>query len=246
MSGSEQAPVVGVSTYRQRAVTGVWDVEACLTPAPYVEGVTRAGGIAVLLPPQPADAAVAAAVLDRLDGLVLVGGSDVDPALYGAGPHDATDPPQRQRDTWEALLVHEAIARGVPFLGICRGAQVLGVALGGTLHQHVPEVIGHHGHRAGNAVFTPTVVTTVPGTRVADILGDGVTAPCYHHQAIDRVADGLVVGARDDDGLVEAVELPDHPFGVAVQWHPEEDLDDLRLFAALVDASARRRTGAYA
>ena len=122
-------------------------------------------------------------------------------------------------------------------LGICRGAQVLNVAFGGTLHQHLPDVLGHSGHRAGNAVFTSLPVRTVAGTRLAALLGESVEASCYHHQAVDEVGEGLVVSAWDADGVVEALEVPGDRFVLAVQWHPEERLDDLRLFSAIVDAA---------
>jgi putative glutamine amidotransferase len=130
----------------------------------------------------------------------------------------------------------------MPVLGICRGAQVINVALGGTLHQHLPDVIGHAHHQQGNAVFSTSAVRTVPGTRLAALIGESSDAQCYHHQAIDRLGDGLIVSAQDSDGVIEAIEkdpaTPGDNFLLAVQWHPEERLDDLRLFAAVVDAAA--------
>ena len=239
MSASEtsSAPVIGLTTYLQRAVSGVWDVQACFLPGQYLDGVTRAGGIGLLLPPQPVSTDVVDAVLDRLDGLVLTGGIDVDPARYGQDPHAETDTPQPLRDDWEAALAQGAIERGLPLLGICRGAQVLNVVRGGTLHQHVPDVVGHEGHRQGQAVFLANDVRTEPGSLLASVIGESLAGQCYHHQAVDVVGDGLVVSARDAAGVVEALELPDHPFALAVQWHPEESLDDLRLFRALVDAA---------
>ena len=197
-----------------------------------------AGGIAALLPPQPVDAEIASRVLDGLDGLVITGGRDVDPAGTASKPHPATDEAiadNRQRDAFEFALVDGAIRRGMPLLGICRGAQVLNVALGGTLHQHLPDVIGHTHHQLGNAVFATSAVRTVPGTRLAALIGESSDAQCYHHQAIDRLGDGLIVSAQDSDGVIEAVErirqCPATAFVLAVQWHPEERLDDLRLFA---------------
>ncbi len=131
----------------------------------------------------------------------------------------------------------------MPVLGICRGAQVVNVALGGTLHQHLPDVFGHTGHQQGNAVFSTSAVRTVPGTRLAALIGGTSDVQCYHHQAIDRLGEGLIVAAQDSDGVIEAVELPGENFVLAVQWHPEERLDDIRLFVAVVEAAAQYATG---
>lgn len=230
-------PVIGLTTYRQQARSGVWDVHASFLPGVYLDGVTLAGGIAMLLPPQTVDATIAARVVDGLDGLIITGGKDIDPATYGHAPHPATEEPARDRDAWEFALLAAALRRGVPVLGICRGAQVLNVALGGTLHQHLPDVIGHSGHRAGDAVFAISTVRTVEGSTVHALVGPSVQAKCYHHQAIDRLGEGLVVSAIDAEGVIEAVEHTGASFVVAVQWHPEETLDDLRLFAGLVEAA---------
>jgi len=233
-------PVVGLTTYLQQAQTGVWDVRASFLPAIYFEGVGLAGGISVLLPPQHVDDEIVDRVLDGLDGLIITGGRDVDPGAYGQDRHPATDEANeynRLRDAWEFELLKGAIRRGLPVLGICRGAQVLNVALGGTLHQHLPDVVGHSEHQKGNAVFSTSSIRTVPETRLASLIGESSDAQCYHHQAIDRLGDGLIVSARDADGVIEAVEFPGDRFLLAVQWHPEETLDDLRLFAALVEAA---------
>jgi putative glutamine amidotransferase len=247
LSGSDLRPVVGLTTYLQPAQTGVWNVRASFLPAIYLEGVTLAGGIGLLLPPQPVDAGIAARVIDGLDALVLTGGRDVDPATYGEEPLPTTDAPARDRDAWEFALLKEALERGLPVLGICRGAQVLNVALGGTLHQHLPDIVGHGWHQAGNAVFNTSAIQTVPGTRLAALIGESTDAQCYHHQAIDELGQGLMASAWDRDGVVEAIEKPsetsgDH-FVLAVQWHPEERLDDLRLFAAVVQAAAQFASG---
>jgi putative glutamine amidotransferase len=234
-----------MTTYLEQAQTGIWDVPASFLPAGYFQGISAAGGIAVLLPPQPVDRDIAARVLDGLAGLVITGGKDVDPGAYGQARHPATDQPIRDRDAWELALSSEALRRGLPVLGICRGAQVLNVALGGTLHQHLPDVLGDSRHRAGNAVFTTMPVRTVPGTRLAGLIGESADVQCYHHQGIAELGEGLVVSARvadEPDGLIEAIELPGANFALAVQWHPEESLDDLRLFTAIVDA-ARSYTG---
>jgi putative glutamine amidotransferase len=247
LNASESRPVIGLTTYLQQAQTGVWDVRASFLPAIYFEGVGMAGGLPLLLPPQPADGGVAEQILDRIDGLIVTGGRDVDPGAYGAPRHPRTDEPvddSRTRDAFELALLHAALRRRTPVLGICRGAQVLNTALGGTLHQHLPDVVGHTRHQQGNGVFSTSSITTVPGTRVAALVGASTDAQCYHHQAIDRLGDGLRVAASDADGVIEAVELDParHPdqWVVAVQWHPEERLDDLRLFAGLVEEAAQR------
>jgi putative glutamine amidotransferase len=250
LSGSDSQqlgarPIIGLTTYLQQARSGVWDVRASFLPAIYFEGVNLAGGIAALLPPQQVDAEIADRLLDGLDGLVVTGGRDVDPGRYGQAPHPATDQPvedSRVRDAFEFALLRTALDRGMPVLGICRGAQVLNVALGGTLHQHLPDVLGHNRHQQGDAVFTTSSVRTVPGTRLAALIGESSDAQCYHHQAIDRLGAGLVVSASDADGVIEAVEMPGDDFVLAVQWHPEERLDDLRLFAAVVEAAAAYST----
>jgi gamma-glutamyl-gamma-aminobutyrate hydrolase PuuD len=233
-------PVVGITAYGERARYGVWDHEAVLLPQTYPAVVTAAGGVPVLLAPVPE----AAVVVDRLDAVVLAGGPDVGPDRYGAAPHPRTGQPRPERDAAELAVVHRALQRGIPVLGVCRGAQVLNVALGGTLVQHVPDAVGHTGHNPSPGVFGTTVVTLEPGSRVGAALGQEVAVRCHHHQALERVADGLVVTGRAADGTVEAVELTGSPFVVGVQWHPEEDATDVRLMAALVAAATtRHRSG---
>ncbi|WP_233221650.1 gamma-glutamyl-gamma-aminobutyrate hydrolase family protein [Streptomyces carminius] len=250
------APLIGVSTYLESSVRwGVWDQPAALLPAGYHRLVQRAGGLAALLPPDAAPGAAADAVA-RLDGLVIAGGPDVEPARYGAAPRPETGPPARERDAWELALIGAALAAGLPLLGICRGTQLLNVALGGTLVQHLT------GHQGPDGVFGTHTVTPVPGTELARVLGgessgegwgdgggDGggegarsMAVPTYHHQAVDRLGDGLVVGARAADGTVEAVELPGAAgWTLGVQWHPEADTGaDVRVMRALVSAAERR------
>lgn len=238
--GSE--PIIGLTTYLQRAQTGVWDVRAAFLPQVYFEAVTRVGAIAVLLPPQPVTEQIADRVLDGLDGLIVTGGRDVDPARYGQEAHETTDRPSAIRDDWEAALLTGAIERELPFLAICRGAQLLNVALGGSLHQHLPDVIGSNRYQLGNGEFSTVGVAVEPDSAVGRMTGsDGLTVEVYHHQAIDRLAPGLRVTARSEDDVIEAVELDGVPFGVGVQWHPEQTPDDLRLFAGLVDAAGGYR-----
>jgi putative glutamine amidotransferase len=206
--------------------------------------VQRAGGIPVLLPPQPADSEAVSRVLDGVDGLIVTGGADVDPARYGQDAAPETDKPHLERDAWEDALLSAAIERELPFLGICRGMQVLNVNRGGSLHQHVPDVVGDDRYRIGNGEFATNVVHTEPGSELDALVGAKLPVKSYHHQAVDAVGEGLRVTARTDDGIVQAVELEGAPFGVAVQWHPEEDAaEDARLFAGLVDA-AREYAGA--
>ncbi|MGY4860077.1 gamma-glutamyl-gamma-aminobutyrate hydrolase family protein [Cryobacterium sp. AP23] len=236
-------PLIGLTTYLEQARTGVWDVPAAFLPKVYFDAITRAGGIAVLLPPQPVTAGISHRVLDSLDGLVITGGKDIEPGRYGQSPHPQTDAPRRDRDAWEDALLSAALDRDLPFLGICRGAQVLNVTLGGTLHQHLPDLIGDTRYQAGHGIYSPADVTVEPGSRLSALLGgdDRITVPVYHHQAIDTLADGLVVTAVSEPGIVQAVELPTAAFAVAVQWHPEEARDDLRLFAGLVAAATEYR-----
>lgn len=239
-------PLIGLTTYKQRAQTGVWDVTAAFLPAVYFEAVQRAGGIPVLLPPQPVVDGVVARLLDGLDGLIITGGADVDPARYGQLPAPETDRPQLERDAWEDALLTEAIERGLPFLGICRGMQLVNVNRGGTLHQHLPAVVGDDRFRIGNGEFATNEVATEPGSELDALVGARLPVKSYHHQGVDAVGAGLRVTARSAEGLVQAVELEGVPFGIAVQWHPEEDAaEDARLFAGLVDA-ARDYAGARA
>jgi putative glutamine amidotransferase len=238
-SVSSRKPIIGLTTYLEQAQTGVWDTRAAFLPQVYFEAVTRAGGIAVLLPPQPVDAEIAADVIGSLDGLIITGGKDVDPARYGQEPHPSTDQPRLDRDAWEDALLTAAIENELPFLGICRGLQVLNVNRGGTLIQHLPDVVGSNRYNLGGGVFATNEVQVEPDTELAHLLehSGAISVQSYHHQAVDELAPGLSVTARTDDGTVQAVELSGVPFGVAVQWHPEEDANDLRLFAGLVNAA---------
>ncbi|MFI8220710.1 gamma-glutamyl-gamma-aminobutyrate hydrolase family protein [Streptomyces sp. NPDC085932] len=223
--------MIGVSTYLESGARwGVWELEAALLPVGYPRLVQRAGGLAAMLPPDaPQRAAEAVA---RLDGLVIAGGPDVEPVRYGAEREPRTGPPAPERDAWELALIDAALAAGVPLLGICRGMQLLNVALGGTLVQHL------EGHAEVVGVFGGHPVKPVPGTLYAGIVPEEASVPTYHHQAVDRLGEGLVPSAYAADGTVEAVELPAPAWALGVQWHPEMG-DDVRVMRALVEAASR-------
>lgn len=231
-NGSERTrPVIGITSYAERASFGVWSMDVALLSRDYADSVARAGGVPVLLPPIGDGHAELVA---RLDGLILAGGADVDPARYHQAPHERTTDLRPDRDAFEFGLLAEVLRARLPVLAVCRGMQVLNSALGGTLHQHLPDAVAHDGHRPKPGTFGTTSVTVADGSRIAGILGRDVKVRCHHHQALDVVADGLAVTARADDGTVEAVELTDAGFVVAVQWHPEQDATDDRLVAALI------------
>lgn len=245
MSDSDSTtPLIGITSYLEQAQTGVWDVRASFLPQVYLNAVTDVGGTAVVLPPQPVTPEAARGIVAALDGLVLSGGADVDPARYGAEPHERTGAPRTDRDEFEAALIEAAIEAELPILGICRGAQMLNVEFGGTLVQHLPDVVGDERYQIGAGVFNEIEVEVDEGTRIAELYGDDrrANAHLYHHQAIGEVGDGLEVTSRTEDGVIESIEIPSLPFGVAVQWHPEENTADRRLFQGLVDAARTHRT----
>lgn len=224
-------PVVGITCYVEQARWGVWDVPAAVLPFRYVERVEAAGGRAVVLPPT---AAADDAVLDRLDAVVFAGGADLDPRLYGEQPHPQTTGLRPERDAAELPLMRAALDRDLPVLGICRGMQVMSVVRGGSLTQHLPDVVGHERHRPAPGVYGLHEVRLAPGSRVHAILGDTVSVPSYHHQGLDSPG-SLTVTGWADDGTAEVVEDPSRRFALGVLWHPEAG-DDGRLFAALVAA----------
>ncbi|MGW3654627.1 gamma-glutamyl-gamma-aminobutyrate hydrolase family protein [Streptomyces sp. NPDC005151] len=227
-------PLIGISAYLEASARwGVWDLPATLLPADYARLVRESGGLAVLLPPDDPD--LAASVVARLDAVVIAGGPDVDPVRYGADRHPRTGPPAPERDAWELALIGAALESGTPLLGVCRGMQLLNVALGGTLIQHLN---GHTGPLDTTGVFGAHPVTPVPGTLYASIVPEESPVPTYHHQAVDRLAPDLVASAHAADGTVEAIESPGPQWVLGVQWHPEMG-DDLRVMQALVAASMR-------
>lgn len=248
---------------------GITATDSASLHSEYLEALERAGAQPVVLVPEEGVG------LERLDGLVLSGGPDLDPALYGQLPHRETICSARQRDDFELDLARQALEAGLPLLGICRGAQVLSVACGGTLIQHLPDWIGHDGH-SKPAERNLNFVRMEPGSLAASIVGDSLVAPCHHHQAVglrngagpSQLGEGLVATGWSDDGVIEAVEAPEKRFALGVQWHPEDALDwdplrypqgpgapawdesyaakHLRLFETLAEAAAQMRASSRA
>jgi putative glutamine amidotransferase len=229
-------PVVGITTYLTQATFGAWDLEAALLPAEYVRAVTGAGGVPLLVPP----GADAAETLDSVDGLIFSGGSDLDPELYGEEAHAETTGIERERDDFELALMQEALNRDMPILAICRGSQVLNVALGGDLEQHVPDRTGENTHKHTAGVFAEHDVAVLPETRLSSILGDRHDVKSHHHQGFGALGAGLRESARAADGTVEALEDPNRRFTLGVLWHPEAG-EDLALFKSLVQEAAAYR-----
>ena len=228
-------PVIGLTTYRERAQWGVWDTAADLLHAQYADAILAAGGIPVLLPPASGSDLVAQEVVGRLDGLVVTGGADVSPHRYGQDPDPHTVSWREDRDTWELALLRAADAVGLPTLGVCRGMQLMVVAAGGTLHQHTPDLVGHEEHNPGADVFGDTRVSTSEGSRLRELVGDAVRVGCHHHQTVETHP-GFTATGWADDGSLEAMELAGERFCLAVQWHPEVG-EDARLFDGLVSAA---------
>ncbi|WP_338183219.1 gamma-glutamyl-gamma-aminobutyrate hydrolase family protein [Jatrophihabitans sp.] len=238
-------PRVGLTTYRERAAWGVWDEPADLLPRSYADSVAAAGAVALLLPPALPDLASAAeAVLDGVHGLVIAGGADVDPTRYGTARSPQTGPSRPDRDAWELELLRVALQRGMPLLAICRGLQLLNVALGGTLVQHLPDVVGTELHCPTPGVLGRHEVRLAAQSRIGAVFGESATVATYHHQGVDRLAEPLVATGWAVDGVIEAVELPGQAWTVGVQWHPEA-FGGAPLFESFVAACASL-TGAAA
>jgi putative glutamine amidotransferase len=229
--------VIGLTSYEEQARWGVWDVPTVLLPSAYVQSVVAAGGLPLLLPPVPE---LIEAVLPRLDGLIVSGGPDIEPSRYNATATESTGAPRVTRDGAELGLLTTALAAGIPMLGICRGLQMLNVARGGTLHQHLPDVLGSSEHAPAPAVYGQHAIEVTPGSLLAETLGrTGTEVASYHHQGIDELGAGLSISAVAPDGTIEAIEDQSLTFCLAVQWHPEVG-DDLSLFEALVTAARTR------
>jgi putative glutamine amidotransferase len=241
MSSRALRPAIGILTPFTFADFGVWSMPAALLPAGYVAAVNRAGGLALLVTPDPALTENPDELLDRLDGLMLTGGTDIDPALYGEPVHPETQAFQRDRDDFEIAVARRAIERDIPVLGICRGMQVLNVAYGGTLLQHLPESFGHEDHRRVPGSFDGADhdVRLVPDSVAACAAGELLhPTKSHHHQGVGRIGEGFAVSGNSTlDDLVEAIERPDRRFALGVQWHPEADPHS-GIIAALVSAAA--------
>jgi gamma-glutamyl-gamma-aminobutyrate hydrolase PuuD len=230
-------PVIGITTYAEEASWGGWTEPAAFTPLAYVRAVEQAGGRPLLVPPN--DDAIEE-TLGALDGLIFSGGGDLDPEHYGAEPHPETQGVVAERDSGELALLQAALARDMPVLAVCRGSQVLNVARGGDLVQHLPEHVGHDRHRHVDPVMADHEVTVKPDSRLGEILGERAPVKSSHHQGFGKLGEGLREAAWAEDGTIEAVEDPTRRFAVGVLWHPEEG-DDYALFAALVEQAAGYR-----
>jgi putative glutamine amidotransferase len=237
-------PLIGVTTYRQTTSWWSWQRDAALVPGFYLDMVEAAGGEVLMIPPPgegaaPVDAHRCDHLVSVLDGLLLIGGGDIDPARYGAIPDPRNGGTNSRRDDLELGLLTAALAVDLPVLAVCRGMQALNVGLGGDLVQQLPDRLGSTRHQPRPGAFGPVAVLNEEASIVGDLLGPRAEVLCCHHQAVGRLGQGLTVAARSEDGVVEAVELPGHRFVVGVQWHPEE-VGDGRLFEALVAAAADR------
>ena len=236
-------PVIGICTTLETARWSVWELESALLPMNYIQAIQRAGGMAVMLPPDEQLVEDPAEVLALLDGLILAGGADIDPGTYGAEPDPMTVDTVPARDRFEVALARGAIERDLPLLGICRGMQLINVACGGTLIQHLPDHVGHSDHRRviGSFEGAEHPVTLVEGSLAASAAGEALhETRSHHHQGVDCLGAGLVVSGVSalDDDLAEAIEVPEKTFVLGVQWHPEAD-ESSGVIGALVAAAAR-------
>jgi putative glutamine amidotransferase len=230
-------PLIGITSYAEQIRWGVWTEDAALVPLSYVTAIEHAGGRPLVVPPA-ADGVEE--TLDALDGVLFSGGTDLDPGLYGAEPHPETDPPRRQRDEAELRMLEAALDRDMPVLAVCRGSQLLNVARGGDLVQHLPDAVGHEQHRHTPGAFADHAVTVARDSRLGALLGEHAPVKSHHHQGYGEIGAGLREVAWAEDGLVEGLEDSEKRFAVGVLWHPEEG-EDFALFKALVEEARRYR-----
>ena len=230
-------PIIGITTYAEQARWGVWDAPTALAPMSYVSAVANAGGRPLLVP--PSEDAIDE-TLDALDGLLFSGGSDLDPSLYGAEPHPTVNGTRPDRDRAELALMRRALARDMPVLAVCRGMEVMNVALGGNLVQHLPDVVGHENHKHTPGVFGDHEVDVEPESRLGGVLGKRAPVKSHHHQGVGRLGAGLVEVAWAEDGTIEGVEDPRRRLALGVLWHPEQG-EDFALFRTLVEEARRYR-----
>ena len=236
-SSNERRPLIGITTYVTPARWSYWDRDAVLVPADYVLAVERAGARPLLVPPSEDGIEE---TLDAVDALIFSGGADIDPDLYGQDPHPETRGVHPDRDRGELMLLEAALARDMPVLAICRGSQVLNIARGGDLVQHLPDVVGDEKHKHTPGTFGDHDVALESGTKLSAVLGEHAPVKSHHHQGFGRIGEGLRVAAHADDGTIEAVEATDRRFAVGVLWHPEAG-EDKKLFEELVEEAARYR-----
>jgi putative glutamine amidotransferase len=243
---SRSVPIIGLVGALERAQWSVWDLEVTLSPRLYIDAVTRAGGLPLVIP--PVRGVDPGTLLDALDGVLLIGGADIDPESYGAERHPTTVGTNAERDAFEIALTQAVWERELPFLGICRGMQVMNVAAGGTLVQDLPEDVGHGDHRRSLGSFDDAdhEVVLDPGSLAAEAAGEEHHATkSHHHQGVDRIGDGLIVtGRAPRDDLPEALERPGGAFALGVQWHPEADETSRVIGAFVAEARAHLSTPA--
>jgi putative glutamine amidotransferase len=234
-------PLIGITTYQELATWRGWTRHASLVPRDFLDGVAAGGGVPLLLPPY-GSADDAAAVMASLHGLLLVGGADVDPSRYGAAPDERIGATQPERDEWELALLDAALATDKAVFGVCRGMQLLNIARGGSLRQHLPSLVGHDGHQPAEPVFGMTEMKCDPAYLPGSVMGESAQVPCYHHQSVDALGTGVVATAWSDDGTIEAIVVEDRAFAVGVEWHPEVHADRplFREFVAAAGSAAAR------
>lgn len=225
------APVIGVTTSVNVRDYETPEQAVVMVPANYPQAIRRAGGIPILL----TEGDDVETLLARLDGIIIAGGRDVDPARYGEEPHERTDNLRPEQDTWESALIATAIERDLPLLCVCRGHQLLAVERGGRLHQHLPETPGYEKHGATGGEWSNHAVEIDPNSRLGSIIGTNVIGNSGHHQGVADAGDLTIVG-RTEDGLIEALELPGASFLLSMQWHPEM-LNQTKVFDALIEAA---------